>query len=78
MHLVIKPGYRLSRRWTPLEVAVWFSTAVVTIAVVVLVVTKVVGPWALVIQCLIVAAVGLMRYRAEAGQKKRVADEQSE
>jgi hypothetical protein len=70
-----RPGYLRNRRWTPLEVAIWFSALIVEITIVILVVTRVVGPWALLIGSGIVAAVSLLGYRAETEQKKRNADD---
>lgn len=67
-----------SRRWTPLEVGICLSALIVTITLVVLVATDVVGSWALLVACAIAAAVSLMRYRAETEQKKRNADDQGE
>jgi hypothetical protein len=68
---VITPGYPQSRkRWTPLEVVIWLSALIVTITLGVLVVTKVIGPWALVVMGAIGAGVGLLRYRVETKQEK--------
>jgi Flp pilus assembly protein TadB len=63
---------------TPFEVRIFFSALIVTIALVVLAATDVVGPWALLVACAIAMAVSLMRYRAEIEQKKRNADDQGE
>lgn len=74
----MKFNYFQRKRWTTLEVGIWFSVLIVTISLVFLVATNVVGSWALIVACAIVAAVGLMRYRAETEQKKRNADDQGE
>jgi UPF0716 family protein affecting phage T7 exclusion len=74
----MKFKYFQSKRWTALEVGVWFSVLIVTITLVILVATNVVGSWALIVACAIVAAVGLMRYRAETEQKKLNADDRYE
>jgi NADH:ubiquinone oxidoreductase subunit 6 (subunit J) len=63
---------------TPFEVRIFFSALIVTIALVVLAATDVVGSWALLVACAIAMAVSLMRYRAEIEQKKRNADDQGE
>ena len=54
------------------------SALIVTITLGILVVTKVIGSWALIIMSAIAAVVGLLRYRSEAAQKKRDADAQGE
>jgi len=71
-------NYFQGKRWTALEVGIWFSALIVTIILVILVATNVVGSWALIVACAIVAAVGLMRYRAETEQKKRNANDRYE
>lgn len=63
---------------TPFEVRIFFLALIVTIVLVVLAATDVVGPWALLVACVIAMAVSLMRYRAEIEQKKRNADDQGE
>lgn len=75
---VVKFNYFQRKRWTALEVGIWFSALIVTIALVVLVATDVVGSWALIVACAIVAPVGLMRYRAEAEQKRRNTEDKGE
>lgn len=75
-HPVIKFDYLQSRRWTPLEFGIWLSALIVTITLVVLVVTDVVGSWALIVASAIAAAVSLLRYRAET--EKRKADNHNE
>jgi len=74
----MKFNYFQRKPWTALEVGIWFSALIGTITLVFLVATNVVGSWALIVACAIVAAVGLMRYRAETEQKKRSADDRGE
>jgi Flp pilus assembly protein TadB len=74
----VKVNYFQRKRWTTPEVRIWFSALIVTIALVFLVATNLVGSWALIVACVIVAAVGLMRYRTETEQRKRDADDQGE
>lgn len=58
------------RGWTRLEVAIWlFALAFVVIGGILLV-TEVVGHWVLPVGGVIAMALGLMRYRAEAEQKR--------
>jgi hypothetical protein len=71
----MKFDYLQSRQWTPFEVGVWLSALIVTITLVALVATNVVGSWALIVACAIVAAVSLLRYRAETKREKRNADD---
>jgi membrane protein implicated in regulation of membrane protease activity len=70
--------YFQRKRWSAFEVGIWFSAAIITITLVSLVATNVAGSWALIVACAIVAAVGLMRYRAETEQKKRNASDRGE
>jgi Flp pilus assembly protein TadB len=70
--------YLRRRGLTPLEVRIFFSGLIVTIALVVLVAIGVVGSWVLLVACAIAATVSLMRYRAEIEQKKRNADDRRE
>ena len=72
-----KFGYLRRRGLTPVEVRIFFSALIVTITLVVLVATDVVGSWALLVACAIAMAVSLMRYRAETEQKKRNADDKA-
>jgi hypothetical protein len=72
---MIRPGYPRKRPWAPLEVAIWFLALIIMITVGILVVTKVVGPWALIFGSGIVAAVGLLRYRAETERANRNVDD---
>lgn len=65
-------------RWTPLEVAIWLLALIVTISLGVLFVTDTVGSWAVVVPGAMGVIVGLWRYRVEAEQKKRNADDQGE
>jgi Flp pilus assembly protein TadB len=74
----MKFGYLQSRGWTPLEVRIWLLALVAVITLATLVATGVVGSWALLVACAIAAAFGLMRYRTEAEQKRRNADDQGE
>jgi Flp pilus assembly protein TadB len=74
----MKFGYLQSRGWTPLEVRIFLAALIVTITLVVLVATAVMGSWALLVACAIAGAVSLMRYRAETEQKRRNADDQGE
>jgi Flp pilus assembly protein TadB len=67
-------GFLRNRGWSRLEVAIWvFGLALILIAVV-LVIIAVAGNWLLLVAGVIPVAIGLMRYRAEAEQKKRSAD----
>jgi Flp pilus assembly protein TadB len=75
---MIKIDYLQRRGLTPLEVRICISALIVTITLVVLVATDVVGSWALLVACVIAGAVSLMRYRAETEQKRRAADDQDE
>lgn len=67
------PGFLQNQRWTRLEVAIWLSALVFVIATGILLATQVVGNWVLPVGGVISASLGLMRYRAEAEQKKRIA-----
>jgi len=59
-------AYLRNQRWTRLEVAMWlFALAFITIGGV-LVAAQVVGHWVLPVGGVMAAALGLMRYRAEA------------
>lgn len=60
-----KPSGLISHPWTRLEIAVWLSALVVVIALVVLVITNVLGPWAIILASVIGSAVGWMRYQRE-------------
>jgi hypothetical protein len=75
---MIKFGYLRRRGLTPLEIRIFLSALIVTITLVVLVATEVIGSWALLVMCAIAMAVSLMRYRAEIEQKKRNAEDQGE
>lgn len=75
---MIRFDYLQSRGLTPLEVKICLSALIVTITLVALVATDVIGPWALLVACVIAGAVSLMRYRAEIDQKKQSPDKQDE
>lgn len=70
-----RPAYPRNRRWTRREVAIWISTLAFIIIAGILVVTQVVGHWALPVGAGIAAAVGLMRYRAETKQARQSTDD---
>jgi hypothetical protein len=59
-------------------VAIWLSALIVTIILGILVVVKVVGPWALLIGSAITMIVCLLGYRAESERAKRSADDHDE
>jgi Flp pilus assembly protein TadB len=73
----MKAGYLKSRGWTHLEVAIWLFALVLVVIGGILLVTEVVGHWVLPIGGVIVLALGLMRYRAEAAQKRRNAGDRA-
>lgn len=77
-HRVSRPGYLRKRSWTRLEVAIWLFALAFSTTSGIVVVTHVVGRWVLPVGGVIAAALGLMRYRAEAKQKKRFADHRDE
>jgi len=58
--------------------AIWLLALVIVITVGILVVTKVIGSWALLISSGIVAVVGLLGYRAETERANRNADDHDE
>jgi Flp pilus assembly protein TadB len=64
-------GYLRRRGWTHLEAAVWLFALAAVVVSDILLITGVVGHWAVFLGGVILLALGLMRYRAEAGQKKR-------
>lgn len=69
MHQVNMPDYLRDRRWTRLEMAIWLFALVFVIATGILLATQVVGNWVLPVGGMIVLALGLMRYRAEAERR---------
>lgn len=71
-------GYFRERRWTPLEVVIWFLALAVLIVSGVLLATTGSGSWVLLIGSGLVVFVSLMRYRAETKRPNRGADERDE
>jgi hypothetical protein len=71
----MKAGYLTNQGWTRLEVAIWLFALTFAIVSGILLVTEVVGHWVLPVGGVIVLGLGLMRYRAEAKQKKRNAND---
>lgn len=72
------PGFLQKQRWTRLEVTVWlFGFAFIVISGILLV-TQTVGGWVLPVGGVIAAALGLMRYRANAAKKEQNADDPGE
>jgi hypothetical protein len=72
------PGFLQKQRWTRLEVAIWlFGFAFIVISGILLV-TQTVGDWVLPVGGVIAAALGMLRYRADAEQRKRNADDRGE
>lgn len=74
----MKADYLKRRGWTRGEVAIWLFALAFVIIGGILLVTEVVGHWVLPVGGVIVLALGVMRYRAEAEQKRRNADDRSE
>jgi predicted exporter len=72
------PIHLLRRPWTRVEVAIWLLALTTILTIGILLVTNVVGSWAVLFGSGIVVAVGLMRYRAETTQAKRSADDHGE
>jgi len=70
-----RPGYRRGRRWNRLEVAIWISALIAVTTAAILVATKVVGPWLLIVSAALVIVLGLNRYRVEAEQADRNPDD---
>jgi hypothetical protein len=70
--------YFRERRWTPLEVAIWFLALVVLIISGVLLATTGSGSWVLLIGSGLVVLVSLMGCRADAEQMKQNADDHGE
>jgi hypothetical protein len=66
-----RPRYLWNRRWTRFQVAIWLSALLVVIAVGILVATKVIGSWALLISSGVVAIVGLLGYWDETERVNR-------
>ncbi len=66
-----KPGNAQKWRWTPFLTTIWLAALIVVLAVVILVVTGVVGSWALLVNSAIVMAVILLGYREERKPAKR-------
>lgn len=64
-------GYLKSRGWTRLEGAIWLLALAFVIVIEILLVAGVVGHWVLFLGGAVLLALGLMRYRAEAKQKRR-------
>lgn len=58
--------------------AIWLFALVFAITTGILLATQLVGNWVLPVGGMIVLALGLMRYRAEAEQKRRDADDKGE
>jgi hypothetical protein len=67
-------GYLQNRHWTRLEVAIWLLALALMVTGGVLVLTQAGGYWVLAVGGVIVASLGLMRYRADAERRKRNAD----
>jgi Flp pilus assembly protein TadB len=67
-------GSLRNRGWSRLEAAIWFFGLAFILIAVILVIIEVAGNWLLLVAGVIPVAIGLMRYRAEAEQKKRSAD----
>jgi hypothetical protein len=72
---VNKPGYLRSLGRTRLEVSIWLFAVAFMITSGILLITDKVGHWVILVGGLIAAGLGLMRYRSEAAQKKRNADD---
>jgi Flp pilus assembly protein TadB len=72
------PGYPRNRGWTRLEVAIWLFALAFVITSGILLAAHVVGDWVPLVGSVIVMALGLMRYRAETAQKKRIAGDHQE
>jgi hypothetical protein len=70
----MKGGYLKRRGWTRGEVAIWLFALAVVIIGGILLVMEVVGHWVLPVGGVILLALGVMRYRADAKQKIRNAD----
>lgn len=67
----MKVGDLKGRGWTRLEVAIWLFALAVVIVSDILLVAEVVGHWVLFLGGAILLALGVMRYRADAEQKRR-------
>jgi Flp pilus assembly protein TadB len=67
--------YRGGPPWSPLEVALWISGVLVLIIGGILLASNVVGSWVVILLGVISVALGLLRYRAQAEQKRRNADD---
>ena len=67
-------GYLRSRGWTRGEIAIWLSALLFAIVGGFLALTDVLGHWVILVTGLIGIAVSLMRYRAEARQKRGAGD----
>jgi hypothetical protein len=72
----MKASYLESRGWTRAEVAIWLFALAFVIVGGILLVAEVVGHWVLPVGGVIVLVLGLMRYRAETGQKRGNADDE--
>ncbi|HXR59983.1 MAG TPA: hypothetical protein VN732_01525 [Solirubrobacterales bacterium] len=59
-----KPVDFNGQRWTRREVLIWATALIVAGVVAVLIVTNVLGSWALFVAPVLALSVGLMRYRA--------------
>ena len=69
--------YLKGRGWTRLEVAIWLFALAFVIVSETLLVAEVVGHWMLFLGGAILLALGFMRYRAEAKQKRRHAGDKA-
>jgi Flp pilus assembly protein TadB len=70
-------GYLKRRGWTRLEGAIWLFALAFVIVIEILLVAGVVGHRVLFLGGAILLALGLMRCRAEAKQKRRNADDRA-
>jgi hypothetical protein len=67
---MVKPSRLKSLPWTRREIAVWVSALIAVITLGVLVITNVLGSWALIPASMIGSAVGLLRYRRERASRR--------
>jgi hypothetical protein len=74
---VSKPRYLRNQGWTRLEVAILLLALAFLITSGILLATKGGASWALIVGSVLVATLGLMRYRTETEQE-RTADDQGE
>jgi fatty acid desaturase len=61
----IKLIYFNGKPWTRREVLIWLSALILAVILGVLIVTNVLGSWALLVAPFLASGVGLMRFRAE-------------